>query len=152
MDLLHQKYIILELIPTALTKEKGVIVQLSALKLDGLRLMDRFDYRLIEEKVPLSDFIEMCSYDKESFTYVETTEKMLEKFREWSENAPLLLIDQTYTKNFLSDFSNPKESVFPYLHLKETGDSIQEMIHKYHLKPSNYLVDLVYEAFIQEIS
>lgn len=151
MDLLHQKYIILELIPTALTKEKGVIVQLSALKLDGMKLMDRFDYRLKEEKIPFPDFIQMCNYDKNSFTYLDTTEEILKKFQEWVEDYPLLLINQTYTKNFLSDFFNLKESVFPYLHLKETEDGIQEMITKYHLEPSNYLVDLVYEALIQEI-
>ena len=151
MDLRNQKYIILELIPTALTKDKGEIVQLSALKLDGLKLIDRFDYRLTEEKVPLSDFIEMCNYDKEKFTYLDTTDEILVQFRKWVENYPLLLMNRTYTLNFLADFSNVKESVFPYLQLAENEDVMQTMITKYHLEPSNYFVDLIYEALIQEI-
>ena len=65
MDLLNSKYIILEIIPTSLKRETGEVVQLSALKLDGIKLIDRFDYRLNEEKVPIKDFIDMCSYDKE---------------------------------------------------------------------------------------
>ena len=36
MNLLKDEYIILELIPTAITKEKGDIIQLSALKLKDL--------------------------------------------------------------------------------------------------------------------
>jgi hypothetical protein len=39
-------YIILELIPEAISPDKGSIVQLSALKLNDLTLIDRFDYRL----------------------------------------------------------------------------------------------------------
>ena len=38
MNLLKDQYIILELIPTALKKEKGDIIQLSAIKLEGLNL------------------------------------------------------------------------------------------------------------------
>lgn len=83
MDLLNSKYVILEIIPTSIKKENGVLVQLSALKLDGIKLLDRFDYRLNEEKVPLKDFIDMCSYDKESFIYLESTDEILGKFQEW---------------------------------------------------------------------
>ena len=43
-----KKYIILEIIPTKVLG--GDIAQLSALKLEGLELKDRFDYRLCEEK------------------------------------------------------------------------------------------------------
>ena len=40
MDLQKDKYIIIELIPTHSESEKGFIAQLSALKLDGIKLED----------------------------------------------------------------------------------------------------------------
>ena len=49
-NLLKDEYIILELIPTAINPQKGDIIQLSALKLKGLQLQDRFDERLEEIK------------------------------------------------------------------------------------------------------
>ncbi len=151
MNLRKQKYIILELIPTAITKEKGILVQLSALKLDGLKLLDRFDYRIQEEKVPIRELVDMCSYDKEAFIYVDSTEEMLTKFQEWIEDFPLLIIDNLYTRNYLIDVPNSKESVFSYLNIENDEEAIQNMISKYHLESSNYIVDLIYEALIQEI-
>lgn len=151
MDLLKGKYIILELIPTASNKENGVLVQLSALKVDGIRLLDRFDYRLNEDKVPLIDFIDMCSYDKESFTYLDSTEEILEKFKEWIEDLPLLIIDNTYTRNYLDNISNFKKSIFDYLEVENNDDAIDKIVSKYHLESSNYIVDLLYEALIQVI-
>ena len=152
MNLLKEKYVIVELIPTSTKRESGVLVQLSALKLDGIQLLDRFDYRLNEDKVPLPDFIDMFSYDKESFTYVDSTEEILEKFKEWIGDLPLLTFDTTYTVRYLEDIPNSKELVFSYLSIPNTEDAIQEMITKYHLVESNYLVDLVYEAIIQEMN
>lgn len=151
MDLLKSKYIILELIPTSVSKDRGVLVQLSALKLDGIKLLDRFDYRIKEEKVPLTDFIDMCSYDKEAFVYLDSTDLILDKFKEWVEDLPLLIIDNNYTRNYLIDIFNKKESIFDYLDIDNTEDAIEKMISKYHLEPSNYIVDLLYEALIQEI-
>ena len=151
MNLLNSKYVVLELIPTSIKKENGVLVQLSALKLDGIKLLDRFDYRIKEEEVPLSDFIDMCSYDKDSFIYVDSTEDILDKFKEFIEDLPLLIIDNDYTRNYLSDFDNIKESVFSYLDIDNSDDSIQLMINEYHLEPSDYIVDLIYEALIQKM-
>ena len=48
-ELLSKEYVILELIPTDLNPQRGDIAQLSALKLKGLELIDRFDYRLNEK-------------------------------------------------------------------------------------------------------
>lgn len=151
MDLLKEKYIIVELIPTSIKKENGVLVQLSALKLNGIQLLDRFDYRISEEQVPLTDFIEMCSYDKESFTYLDSTENILSCFQEWIEDYPLLIIDNLYTRNYLAGISNKKESVFDYLKIENDDNAVETMIAKYHLESSNYIVDLLYEAIIQEI-
>ena len=151
MNLKKEKYIILEIIPTSIRKENGVIVQLSALKLDGLRLIDRFDYRLNEEKVLLKDFIDMCSYDKESFNYVDSTDIILDEFKKWIGDHPLLIIDNEYTKNYLKDIDNNKESIFKYLNIENDDLAIDRIISKYNLEPSNYIVDLLYEAIIQEI-
>ena len=46
MDLQKEKYIIVEVIPTHSNSEEGFIAQISALKLDGIKLLDRFDYRV----------------------------------------------------------------------------------------------------------
>ena len=151
MDLLNSKYIILEIIPTSLKRETGEVVQLSALKLDGIKLIDRFDYRLVEEKVPIHDFIHMCSYDKENFTYVTDTDTILKEYKNWNQDYPLLIIDNQYTRNYLTDISNVKESVFHYLDILNDDKAIDNMISKYHLEPSNYIVDLLYEALIQEL-
>ena len=76
-----KKYIILELIPTASTKERGDIIQLSALKLNELNLIDRFDYRITDDKIPLTDLKEMINYDNDKFIYKNTTEEILNEFK-----------------------------------------------------------------------
>ena len=56
MDLKKDRFIIMELIPTSLNPERGEIVQLSALKINGMQLEDRFDYRLNEKFIPYKSF------------------------------------------------------------------------------------------------
>ena len=46
MNLQKDKYIIVEVIPTHSDSNKGFIAQISALKLEGIKLIDRFDYRV----------------------------------------------------------------------------------------------------------
>ena len=72
----EKKYIILEIIPTAVDPKKGEIAQLSALKLNGLNLIDRFDYRLNDDKIKIEDIKNMISYDKDSFNYVDSKEEI----------------------------------------------------------------------------
>lgn len=151
MNLLESKYIILEIIPTALTPEKGDIVQLSAIKLNGLQLLDRFDYRLNEEKIYIPDFIDMISYDKESFTYKDTSKEIIEDFKEWIEDLPLLIIDNAYTQNFLKDIDNNIESVFKYLDTEYNDNIIEELIEKHNIEPTNYIVDILYESLIKTL-
>ena len=59
MNLEKDKYIIVEIIPTHSKVEKGIIAQISALKLEGLKLLDRFDYRLKDELIENKDLREM---------------------------------------------------------------------------------------------
>ena len=150
MNLLKDKYVILEIIPTSLNKETGQIVELTALKIDNLKLVDRFNYRLKKENVLLKDMLDMCNYDDSEFIYLDDSSEILAKFKEWIKDLPLLIINNTYTLNYLDDFDNTKELVFPYLELDFTDDVIQNMIDKYKLETSNYMVDLVYEAIIRQ--
>lgn len=143
-----EKYIILEIIPTA-TKD-GDIVQMSALKIHDLKLIDRFDYRLNENKIPYRDLIKMISYDKDKFIYKNSTKKIMSAFKKWCGNYDLLIIDNSYTLNYLESLNNKKESVFKYLNMEYNDNIIEDVVKKYKLEPSNYIVDLLYEALIYE--
>lgn len=151
MDLKKEKYVILEIIPTAIDPKKGDVAQLSALKIDGIKLVDRFDYRLDKGKINIPDILRMLDYDNESFKYVKTTKTLMKNFKKFIEDLPLLIIDNTYTRNYLEDIDNKKESIFKYLGLEVTDDVFDKLMNKYGLEPSYYLVDLLYEALIKEL-
>lgn len=152
MNLIDEKYIIVEIIPTASTPEKGKIIQLSALKLDGLNLIDRFDYRLEEKKLPIPEMIDWINYDKEIFNYVNDDKLILEEFDRWSEKLPILVLDKIYTPNFLNKLSNKIIPILAFLKEDYSEDIIEKLINKYNLEPSNYIVDLLYECLIQRLS
>lgn len=151
MELINNKYIILELIPTALTPEKGDIVQLSAIKVDGLRILSRFDYRLNEDKIYIPDFLDMISYDKSEFVYKDTTKEILEDFNAWSEDITILIMNNKYTENFLKDIPNNKEFICNYLEKEYSDSLIEELIKENNLEESNYIVDLLFESLIKKI-
>ena len=151
MDLKNSKYIILEIIPTSTDPKKGDVAQLSALKIDGIKLIDRFDYRLDKSKIKIPDILKMTDYDNESFKYVKTTKNLLSNFKKFIGDLPLLIIDNSYTRNYLSDFDNDIHSVFEFLNLEVSDDVFDRLMNKYGLEPSNYLVDLLYEALIKEL-
>ena len=81
MNLLNSKYIIVEIIPTAATPKKGEIIQISALKLNGLTLLDRFDYRLDDASLPIPEMLSWISYDKDLFTYRNKSNVILKEFK-----------------------------------------------------------------------
>ena len=149
MNLKNKRYIILEIIPTKVIG--GDVAQISALKINGIKLEDRFDYRLDKSKINVPDILNMINYDNDSFKYVMSTKSLMKNFKKFIEDLPLLIIDNSYTRNYLEEFDNEKESVFKYLNLDITDDVIDRLINKYNLKVSNYLVDLIYEALIKEI-
>ena len=151
MNLKKEKYVILEIIPTAVDPKKGDVAQLSALKIDGIKLVDRFDYRLDKNKINIPDILRMLDYDNESFKYVKTTKTLMKNCKKFIEDLPLLITDNTYTRNDLEDINNKKESVFKYLGLDVTDDVFDRLMNKYELEPSCYLVDLLYEALIKEL-
>ncbi len=143
-----KRYIILEIIPTAI--KDGDIVQLSALKINGLNLEDRFDYRLNYKFIDNKDLVDMISYDSDSFNYVDTTKEIVNKFKKWIGNYKLLIIDNSYTENYLVGIKNKRESIFNYLDMEYSDDIIERVIEKYGLVFSNHIVDLLYEALIYE--
>jgi DNA polymerase III alpha subunit (gram-positive type) len=147
---MNKKYIILELIPSAIDPSKGPLIQISALKLDNLQLIDRFDYRLNEDKLPLTQFAELISYDKDNFKYVDSHDELMKAFIDWIEDLDLIIINNDYTNNYLRHLDNNKISILDLLDMEYSFDVIDKIISKYNLQPSNYIVDLLYEALIYE--
>lgn len=150
MNIEKDRYIIVELIPSHSNSDFGHIIQLSALKIEGLKLIERFDYRIVDDLINNKDLLDLISYDKESFTYVSDPLIILEQFKKFVGREPLLIIDNPYTKDYLKSLPNKKESIFKYLNLKMSDFVFEEMMDKYKLEPSNHLVDLLYEALIYE--
>ena len=134
MDLLKEEYIIVEIIPTAIHPSKGDIIQLSALKLKGLQLIGRFDERLEERLIALQDFKDLISYDKDSFKYKSSTKEILNDFEKWSDNLPLLILDNPYTNNFLESLSNKKESILKYLNKEYNDRVVEELIEENNIE------------------
>ena len=92
----------------------------------------------------------MISYDKDKFIYKNNTEEILEEFKNWSEDLPLLILNNSYTLDYLKDLNNTKKDISDYLKISYSDDIIYIIIDKYKLQPSNYIVDLLYEALIYE--
>lgn len=149
-ELKNLKYVILEIIPTNSDPKKGDIAQISALKLDGFKLIDRFDYRLDKDKINVFDILKIINYDNDKFKYLSSTRKIKKEFKKFIGCLPLLIIDNSYTYKYLEEFNNEKIPIFDYLNLKLSDTVFDEIIKKYNLEASNYLVDLLYEALIME--
>ena len=150
MNLNKDKYIIVEIIPTHSNSEKGFIAQLSALKLEGIKLIDRFDYRVKDNLIENPDIKRIISYDKDSFTYVDNIYFIIEKFKQWSKDYPILIIEDKYTKDYLNELENKKELIYKYLDLEYSEDIFEIIMKKYNLEPTNHLVDILYEAIIYQ--
>lgn len=144
------KYIILELIPTSSNPDNGDIIQLSALKVHDLNLVDRFDMRLADDKIKIPDLLDLISYDKELFKYVDSTKELLDLFIAWSSNYKLIMIDNEYTINYLKNLNNEMEFIHDLLGLSSSDQVLNDIVKKYNLEPSDYIVDLMYEAIIYE--
>ena len=144
------KFIILELIPTNFKSYGGSIIQLSALKIKNMKLESRFDYRIKDECLPIPEMLEFINYDKDYFTYVEDESEIINKFKEYVGNYPLLFIYDKYTKDYLEYLDNNTYNILKYLKLDYNKNVINDIIEKYNLEPSNHIVDLLYEALMME--
>ncbi len=150
LDIKKDKYIIVEIIPNHSNSKIGDIVQISALKIEGLKLIERFDYRLDLNKIENEDLKQILNYDTNMFKIVKNPKKIINDFEKFIEDLPLLIIDNSYTLSYLEVFKNNKESVFKYLGLNFSEDIFDKLITKYQLEPSNHLVDLLYESLLFE--
>lgn len=150
MDLQKDSYIIMEIIPTHSKASEGFIAQLSALKLEGIKLVDRFDYRVEDKLIENQDIKNIISYDKKMFNYVDNQYFIIEKFKRWAKDLPILIIEDSYTLDYLQELKNKKEIAFKYFDLEYGLDIFERLIKKYDLEPSDHLVDLIYEAIIYE--
>ena len=145
-DLLKKEYIIVEIIPTAV--KDGEIAQLSALKIKGLQLLDRFDYRNSNIDNPF--VLNMIGYDKDKFIYKDDNKKIVKAFKKFIGRKTILYIDNIYTLNYLEQFNNKKEPILKYLNLDYSDEVIDKIKDKYNILDSNYIVDILYEALIYE--
>lgn len=145
-DLLKKEYIIVEVIPTKV--KGGEIAQLSALKLRGLELIDRFDYRNSSIDNPF--VLDLIKYDKNSFIYKDSTEEIVKMFKRFIGKKPILYLDNAYTINYLEEFNNKKEPILKYLDLEFNDEVIDTIKKKYNILDSDYIVDILYEALIYE--
>ena len=148
---LPKEYVIAEIIPNHSNSKVGFICQLQALKIKDDKIIERLDLRVNDNLIENKDLLNMISYDKEMFTYVEKNE-LLKMFINFIKKDKLLIIDNYYTLDYLNSIPNKKESVFKYLDLELTDDVFDKLINKYKLEPSNHLVDLLYEALMFERS
>ena len=94
----------------------------------------------------------VISYDKDKFKYTNNSNDIIQEFIAFIEDLPLLIIDNSYTKDYLESIKNKKESIFKYLDMDFSDDVFDKLIKKYNLEPSNHLVDLLYESLIYEIN
>jgi len=150
MDLGKDKYIIVEIIPTHSDSNKGTIAQISALKLEGIKLLDRFDYRIKDELIENEDIRNLISYDKNMFTYVDNIYFIIEKFKDWAKDLPILILEDSYTIDYLKELDNKKELIYPYLNMEYSIDVFSKIMDKYKIEPTPHLVDILYEAIIFE--
>lgn len=147
---LPKKYIIVEIIPSHSNASVGFIVQLQALKINDDKIIGRLDLRVNESLITNPDLLNMVSYDKEMFTYLDNKDDVLKEFKKFINKDKLLIIDNYYTNDYLKDIKNKKESIFKYLGLSLSDDVFDKIMEKYKLEPSNHLVDLLYEALMFE--
>lgn len=146
----NKKIVILELIPTNLKSKNGVIIQLSALKIDSLKLIDRFDYRLTDEALPIIEMKEWINYDNNSFKYVKSDKEILDSFKTFCSDYDLVIIDNGYTKEYLEYLDNNILNILDYLNIEYSDDIIDKIMDKYNIEPTNHIVDILYEAIMME--
>ena len=150
MKLDKDKYIIVEIIPNHSNYKKGCICQIQDLKLNVIKLIDRFDYRLTDNLVNNITVLNTMKYDCDMFKYVFDTDTMLNDFKKFVGDYNIFIVEDSYTLDYLSYLDNKMELIYPYLNMEYSLDVFDKIIDKYNLDPSNHLVDLIYEAIIYE--
>ena len=76
---------------------------------DGIGLGKAIIYKsqkikLDKNKINVPDILNMTNYDNDSFKYVKTTKALMKNFKKFIGDLPLLIIDNSYTRNYLEEF------------------------------------------------
>lgn len=138
--------VILEIIPTAFSN--GEIIQLCALKIEGITLIDRLDLRIVSDKIPFLELENLINYDSEKFTYLSSTGEMINAFYSFLGSDQLLIFNNKYTLNYIK-YDNYL-FVDELLGVENNDNIVSLIVSKYELLPTNYIVDLIYEAIIKK--
>ena len=91
----------------------------------------------------------MINYDKDQLTYKDSSKEIINDFKKFIGDLPLLIIDNIYTRNYLEELENDKISILKYLDMHYNDNIINELIEKYNIEPTNHIVDILYESLIK---
>lgn len=134
--------ILLELIPSK--SKDGDIIQIEALDIKNNEIIKRLNIRYLAKNLD-QKLIDMISYDKEDHIYLDSTEEMLKALKDFAKDKTIYIMDNSYTKEYLKEFNTSFIEEF----LDEEKDGfLERMINKYNIKPTNYIVDILYESII----
>lgn len=134
--------ILLELIPSK--NKDGDIIQIEALDIKNNQVINRLNIRYLAKNLD-QKLIDMISYDKDDHIYLDSIEAMLKALKDFAKDKTIYIMDNGYTKDYLKEFNTSFIEEF----LEEEKDGfLERMIKKYNIKPTNYIVDILYESII----
>ena len=134
--------ILLELIPSK--SKDGDIIQIEALDIKNNEIIKRLNIRYLAKNLD-QKLIDMISYDKNDHIYLDSTEEMLKALKDFAKDKTIYIMDNSYTRDYLKEFNTSFIEEF----LDEEKDGfLERMINKYNIKPTNYIVDILYESII----
>ena len=148
---MKDEYIIVEIIPTRSKRELGgTIVQVSCIKMKDLIMTDQLYVRQDLNYVQEPDIVHMLSYGDDYFEttrYVNSVEK---KFKKFIGKTPLLIMDNSYTLDYLQDYENEKISIFDLLGVEDSDTVFDEIRAIYGIEDTQDLVTILYEALLKK--
>lgn len=134
--------ILLELIPSK--SKDGDIIQIEALDIKNNEIIKRLNIRYLAKNLD-KKLIDMISYDKEDHIYLDSTKEILKTLKDFAKDKTIYIMDNSYTKDYLEEFNTSFIEEF----LNEEKDNfLEQMIKKYNIQPTNYVVDILYESII----
>lgn len=139
------KYVIVEIIPTTRFKNTGDIAQLCAIKCDD-DIISNLNLRLELEKIQVPDILNMVNYDIDKFEYLNTSNKIINKFKKFIKDYKLIIIPNEYTLDYLSDLDNEKISICEILKIKFSDNLINDIVSSYNLNQNDEIVEIMYKA------
>ena len=146
MNKIPKSFIILELIPSS--RINGDLIEVNALRIKDKKIIDRLNIRLDRDKINNQDLLDITNYDIDNFKFFDSKEKIEKELKDFVKKTPLYYIFDSYTSNYLEYLTNTKYDILKLLNLNYHFDIIDEIINKYKIEPTKYIVDILYEALI----